>query len=86
MSFRSISKNLNIAAYNIFDQFRTGEVGPKPATMHDTLQKLDCHHRLYVIGLVMASPDLHLKEIKYTKLLESLLIFLLSATCLPSMA
>ena len=63
LSFRSISKNLNIAAYNIFDQFRTGEVGPKPATMHDTLQKLDCHHRLYVIGLVMASPDLHLKEI-----------------------
>ena len=67
LSFRSISKNLNIAvgtAYNIFDRFRTtGEVDPKPATTRDTLRKLDCHHRLYVIGLVMASPDVHLKEI-----------------------
>ena len=67
MPFRAISKNLNIAvgtAHNIFERFRTtGKVDPKPATTRDTLRKLDDHHRLYVVGLVMASPDLHLKEI-----------------------
>lgn len=67
LPFRAISQNLCIAvgtAYNIFERFQTtGEVDPKPATRRDTLRKLDCHHRLYVVGLVMASPDLQLKEI-----------------------
>ena len=67
LPFKSIAKNLCISvgtAHNIFERFRTtGEVDPKPAARRDVLQKLDCHHRLYVIGLVMASPDLQLKEL-----------------------
>ena len=64
LPFRAISKKLNIVVYNIFEWFRTtAEVDPKPATTCDTLQKHDDHHRLYVVGLVMASPDLHLREI-----------------------
>ena len=62
-----IAKNLSISvgtAHNIFKRFQnTGEVDPKPATRRDSLRKLDNHHSLYVIGLVMASPDLHLSEL-----------------------
>lgn len=64
LPFRTIANNLCIAvgtAHNIFEA--TGEVDPKHATRRDSLQKLDCHHRLYVVGLVLASPDLRLKEI-----------------------
>ena len=66
LPFRNIAKNLSISvgtAY-IFKRFRdTGEVDPKPATKRESLRKLDNHHRLYVIGLIMASPDLHLSEL-----------------------
>ena len=67
LPFRTIASNLCIAvgtAHNIFERFQaTGEVDPKPATRRDSLQKLNSHHRLYVVGLVLASPDLRLKEI-----------------------
>ena len=67
LPFRNIAKNLNISigtAYNIFKHFQnTGEVDPKPATSRGCLRKLDNHHRLYVIGLIMASPDLYLSEL-----------------------
>ena len=67
LPFRNIAKNLCIAvgtAHNIFERFQaTGEVDPKPATKRDTLRKLDCHQRLYVVGLVITSPDLRLREI-----------------------
>ena len=67
LPFRNIAKNLSISvgtAHNIFKRFQdTGEVDPKPATRRENLRKLDNHHRLYVIGLIMASPDLHLSEL-----------------------
>ena len=67
LPFRSIAKNLSMSvgtAYNIFKRFQdTGEVDPKPATRRESLRKLDSHHRLYVIGLIITSPDLHLSEL-----------------------
>ena len=67
LRFRTIAKAVIIAvgtAHNIFERFRaTGEVAPKPPTKRDALRKLDCHHRLYVVGLIMVSPNLHLKEL-----------------------
>ena len=67
LPFRNIANNLSISvgtAYNIFKRFEdTGEVDPKPATKRESLRKLDSHHRLYVISLIMSSPDLHLSEL-----------------------
>ena len=67
LPFRSIAKNLSISvgiAHNIFKRFQsTGEVDPKPATRRESLRKLDNHHKLYVIGLIVASPDLQLSEL-----------------------
>ena len=67
LPFRVIAKNLSISvgtAHNIFKRFEsTGEVDPKRATQRVDLRKLDNHHRLYIIGLIVASPDLHLSEL-----------------------
>jgi transposase len=67
LPFRNIANNLSISvgmAYNIFKRFQdTGEVDPKPVTRRESLRKLDNHHRLYVLGLIVASPDLHLSEL-----------------------
>lgn len=69
LPFRNIAKNLSMSvgtAYDIFKRFHdTGEVDPKPTTTcrRESLYKLDSHHRLCVIGLIIASPDLHLPEL-----------------------
>ena len=67
LPFRTVARNLNLSvgtAYNIFKRFQdTGEVDPRPATRRESLCKLDSHHKLYVIGLIIASPDLHLSEL-----------------------
>ena len=65
LSFPKIARNLNIAvgtAYNIFKIFQqTGGVNHKQQPRHE--RKLDNHHELYIIGLVLNDPTLWLSEL-----------------------
>ena len=67
LTFRAIAANLNISlgtVYNVCQLFETtGEVDPKPIPKREELRKLDGHHELYIIGLVMENPALQLSEI-----------------------
>lgn len=62
VAVQKYSEKLEHISWNgIFKRFQnTGEVDPKPATSRESLRK---HHRLYVIGLIVATPDLHLSEL-----------------------
>lgn len=67
LSFTKIATNLSISvgtAHNIFQRFQaSGGVDPKHVCTQDNLRKLDNHHRLYIIGLILDSPDLTLTEV-----------------------
>ena len=67
LSFRKISKNLNISVgttVNILKLFeRTGSVDPKKPRKRPEKSKLDNHHQLYIIGLILENPALYLKDI-----------------------
>lgn len=66
LPLRAIASNLSISvgtAHNIFKRFEdTGEVDPKPAPKRKELRKMDDHHELYVVGLVLANPTMQLSE------------------------
>ena len=63
--FQKIASNLNISvgtAYNIFKLFEaTGEVDHKPQPKRE--RKLDSHHEIYIIGMILDCPILQLSEI-----------------------
>ena len=67
LSYRKIAQNLNVAvgtAYNTFKVFeRTGSVEAKKPRKRPELCKLDYHHQLYVVTLVLDQPNLYLGEI-----------------------
>lgn len=67
LSFREIALRLNIAlgtAFNHFQVFeRTSRVQPKMVKKRPNKCKLDRHHKLYVISLVLENPTLFLGEI-----------------------
>ena len=64
LRYEAIARNLNISlgtAYNIFKLFEsTGEVDPNKKPRRD--HKLDDHHALYIVGLVLNFPALQLSE------------------------
>lgn len=66
LSYRDIASNLNIAvgtAYNTVKLFEnTTSVEPKKAKQ-PVCSKLDNHHKLYIIGLVLENPSIYLGEI-----------------------
>ena len=66
-SFRQIAKNLNIAhstASVIFKRFEeTGDVAPSIQPQCENRRRLDTHHELFVVALVMESPSYYLGEI-----------------------
>ena len=63
--FQKIASNLNISvgtAYNIFKLFEaTGEVDHKSQPKRD--RKLDSHHEIYIIAMILHCPTLQLSEI-----------------------
>ena len=65
LRYEAIARNLNIllgTAYNIFKLFEsTGEVDPNKKPRRD--HKLDDHHALYIVGLVLNFPALQLSEL-----------------------
>ena len=67
LGYREIAHRLNISvgtAYNTFKLFEhTGSVKAKKARKRPELCKLDYHHQLYVIGLVLDNPKLYLSEV-----------------------
>ena len=67
LGYREIAHRLNISvgtAYNTFKLFEhTGSVEAKKARKRPELCKLDYHHQLYVIGLVLDNPKLYLHEV-----------------------
>lgn len=67
LSYREIAERLCISvgtAYNIFQLFqRTGSVDVKPSGKRPDLCKLDEHHQLYIITIVLENPTLYLGEI-----------------------
>ena len=60
-----IASNLSISvctAYNIFKLFEaTGAVDHKPQSKRE--KKLDSHHEIYIIGMILDCPTLQLSEI-----------------------
>ena len=66
LKFQKIAQKLNISvgtAHNIFKLFQaTGEVDHKQQPKHE--HKLDNHHEIYIIGLILQSPTLKLSELK----------------------
>ena len=67
LSYRRIAQNLNVAVgtvYNTFKLFeRTGSVEAKEPRKRPELCKLDYHHQLYVVTLVLEQPNLYLSEL-----------------------
>lgn len=67
LSYRDIAERLCISvgtAYNTFQLFqRTGSVDAKPPSKRPDLCKLDDHHQLYIISMVLDNPTLYLGEI-----------------------
>ena len=63
MSFREISKHLQIAtstAYRIYKKFElTGDV-KQPSRQH--CRKLDANHELLLIAMIIENPCLYLRE------------------------
>lgn len=67
LSFRAIAQRLNIAvgtAYNIYKLFQqTGSVEAMKVRSRPDKCKLDHHHHLYIVGIVLENPSLYLREI-----------------------
>ena len=64
LGYRQIAHHLNISvgtAYNTFKLF--GSIEAKKARKRPELCKLDNHHQLYVIGLVLDNPKMYLSEV-----------------------
>ena len=90
LSFRDIAKRLQIgvgSAYRLYRRFTlAGEFSSKKKrARRPDVRKLDEHHELYIMGLLMENPGLYL--IEQLKLLQGyLLLELLSVGCLKEMA
>ena len=67
-SFRQIADNLNIAhttASLIFKRFEeTGDVAPSTHPQRENQRRLDDHHELFVVALVMESPSYWVKYVR----------------------
>lgn len=65
LTFERIAQNLCVSVgtvYNVFKLFQaTGEVDPQKPPKRE--RKLDGYHSLYIIGLLLAYPMLHLSEL-----------------------
>ena len=68
--FKDIGKRLQIApstAHRIFTRFKTtGDVAPSKQPLRPQHRKLDNHHELLIMGIVLANPSSYLREICYT--------------------
>ena len=66
-NFTEIASKLQIAsstAHRIFTRFKlTGEVTPKPQPQRLNKRKLDDHHELLIIGIILDNPCAYLREI-----------------------
>ena len=66
MAFKDISKHLQIApstAHRIFKRFQlTGDVKPLKQKNRYDCRKLDTHHELFIIALIMENPCIYLNE------------------------
>lgn len=67
LGYRQIAHHLNISVgtvYNTYKLFeRTDSVEEKKARKRPELCKLNHHHQLYVIGLVLDNPKMYLSEV-----------------------
>ena len=67
LPLRAIASNLNISvgtAHNVFKRFQDcGEVDPKPFPKRKEQRKMDDHHELYIVGLILANPTMQLSEL-----------------------
>ena len=67
LSFRKIAERLSISpgtAFNVFKRFeQTRSVEAKKPRCRPECCKLDGHHQLYIIGLVLDNPSMYLGEI-----------------------
>ena len=67
LRFREIAHRLNIAvgtAYNTYKLFKlTGSVDKKKVRRRPEQCKLDHHHQLYIVGVVIENPSMYLREI-----------------------
>ena len=68
LTFKRIGQNLGIATstahrvYALFEQ--TGTVDPRShSTLREELRSLNTHEEIYVVGLILNSPSLYLKEV-----------------------
>ena len=65
LKYQQIAENLSISVgtvHNIFKLFEeTGEVDHRKHPKRE--KNLDDHHSLYIIGLIVANPEMHLSEI-----------------------
>ena len=68
LTFERIGQNLGIATstahrvYALFEQ--TGTVDPRShSTLREELRSLSTHEEIYVVGLILNSPSLYLKEV-----------------------
>ena len=65
MKFKDIAKGLHIVpstAYRIYKTTGDAELKEKPRFRYD-VQKLDAHHELLIIGMLMQNPCMCLHEI-----------------------
>ena len=66
MKFKDIAKGLHIVpstAYRIYKTTGDAELKEKPRFRYDVQQKLDAHHELLIIGMLMQNPCMCLHEI-----------------------
>ena len=67
LTFREIGQRLCIApstAHAVFTRFEeTGEVEPLKQPLKEDQRKLDCHHELLLIALVLETPTSYLHEL-----------------------
>jgi transposase len=66
LPFRDIAKRLQIgvgSAYRLYRRYiLTGEFSPSKRSSRPSVRKLDEHHELYIIGLLIVNPGLYLTE------------------------
>ena len=66
-SYRRIAQNLNVAVGTVYNTFKlfehTGSVEAKQPRKRPELCKLDYHHQLYVVTLVLEKPNFYLGEL-----------------------
>ena len=67
MQFRDIARRLQIAtstAHRIFKRFEdSGDVAPRKQSSRLHARKLDEHHELLIIAIVMENPCVYLREV-----------------------